>query len=320
MDIFNSSIELSRIVFLIGAVLALLYKKNIGITPGGIIVPGILASLLFTSYFAFLITLLSSVVCWIIYKLFISKFALSNRWTSLVCISLSVSIGLLVTLFSESFRFLSQEILLSSLVAPGLITIGAKKYGFDKTLLSTLIITAITSIIGLFLANIVPYQQLTSLSVQLAVYTPLTITYPFIVLPVSLIMAILTYYRFGIRSGGYLIAPFLAVVVLSSPVQAALIALGVALSYLAVKLIQKYTLIIGLERFVISLFCGYFVITILDYIAISVGIPGYRPSPIILIIAIAVLTNDLSLQPLRPSLKNGVGPSMILSLITRLAV
>lgn len=133
-------------------------------------------------------------------------------------------------------------------------------------------------------------------------------------------MSILAYYRFGIRSGGYLIAPFLAVVLFSSPIQALLMFTGVACSYLAIKLIQKYTLVIGLERFVLSLFCGYFIVTLIDYVAIYIGIPGYRPSPLIIIIAIAVLTNDLSLQPLVPSLRKGVIPNLLVSFITKLAV
>lgn len=51
--------------------------------------------------------------------------------------------------------------------------------------------------------------------------------------------------------------PFLAVLTVDAPFQVILIIIGIALSYFIVKLIQKYTLIIGLERFVVSLFCGY---------------------------------------------------------------
>jgi hypothetical protein len=320
VDLFRGSIELARIVFLVGAVFALLYKKRYGTTPGGIIVPGVLAGTLFRSFEAFILTLVSSLICWLIYKHLIARLALSNRWTSLVFISISVAIGLLLLSISNSQALFDQEVLLTSLVTPGLITISAKKYGLGKTFYATLLVTAVTAAIGLALSYAISYQQLTSMSVQLATYMPLTLTSPLIVLPVSLIMSILAYYRFGIRSGGYLIAPFIAVVIFSSPIQAALMFIGVACSYLAIRLIQKYTLVIGLERFVMSLFCGYFIVTIIDYIAIYIGIPGYRPSPLIIIIAIAVLTNDLSLQPLLPSLKKGVIPNLFVSFITKLAV
>ena len=320
MDLFRGSIELARIVFLVGAVLALLYKKRYGTTPGGIIVPGVLAGTLFGSFEAFLLTMASSFLCWLIYKHLIAKLALSNRWTSLVCISISVAVGLILLKISDSQVVFDQEVLLTSLVTPGLITISAKKYGLGKTFSATLLVTAATAAIGLALSYVIPYQQLTSMSVQLATYMPLSLTSPLIVLPISLIMSILAYYRFGIRSGGYLIAPFLAVVLFSSPIQALLMFTGVACSYLAIKLIQKYTLVIGLERFVLSLFCGYFIVTLIDYVAIYIGIPGYRPSPLIIIIAIAVLTNDLSLQPLVPSLRKGAIPNLLVSFITKLAV
>lgn len=320
MDVFSTSVDLVRIVFLLGAVLALIYKKKIGVTPGGIIVPGILAGIMFTSFVAFMFTIASTILCWVIYKFSIAKYALSNRWTSLTCISLSVVIGLLATSILGTYKLVDQEALLLSLVTPGLITISAKKYGFKSAAFGVLFVTAVTGALGLLLAKIIPYEQLTSLSVQLGVYTPLALTHPFIVLPISLISAILVYYRFGIRGGGYLIAPFLSVILLSSPFQAILVCIGVAASYLAITLIQKHTLIIGLERFVMSLFCGYFVVTLMDLLATTVNIEGYRTSPIILIIAIAVLTNDLCLQPLAKSLKKGVMPAFIMSFLARLAV
>lgn len=320
MDIFVSSIDLVRIVFLLGAVLALLYKKNMGVTPGGIIVPGTLVGILFTSFIAFIITIISSIACWLIYKRFIARFALSNRWTSLVSISLSASIGLILLSILGPSRFLDQETLLLSLVVPGLITISSKKYGLGRTMSATLLVTSATGIAGLALANIIPVSQLTSLSVQLAVYTPLVLTNPYLVLPVSLIAALLAYYRFGIRAGGYLIAPFLAVILLSSWIQALLVAASVALSYFIVAFIQRHTLIIGLERFVLSLFIGYFMVSLMDFLAISVNIVGYRPSALILITAIAVITNDLCLQKPRTTIKKGVAPALLLSCAARLAV
>ena len=129
MDLFRGSIELARIVFLVGAVFALLYKKRYGTTPGGIIVPGVLAGTLFGSFEAFLLTMASSFLCWLIYKHLIAKLALSNRWTSLVCISISVAVGLILLKISDSQVVFDHEVLLTSLVTPGLITISAKKYG-----------------------------------------------------------------------------------------------------------------------------------------------------------------------------------------------
>lgn len=321
MDIFGSSIDLMRLVFLFGAVAALVYKKKLGVTPGGVIVPGTLAGILFGSFEAFILVLISSVVCSLIYKLAFARFPLSKRWASLIIISISVTLGLATMAIAESAHVIGYEFLIFSLITPGLITISARNYGFGKVMFGALTVTALAAGVGLLLAALIPYEILSYLSVQLAAYTPLTLTNPYIVLPISLIISILVYYRYGLRGGGYLISPFLAAVLVNSPLQFALILAGVAISYLAMRLVQRYTLVIGLERFVLSLFCGYFVITLMDLLAVTVGLgDGYSPASLVLIIAIAVMTNDLCLQSPKETLKKGITPSMITSYVARLTV
>lgn len=320
MDAFSGSIDLARIVFLLGAVLALIYKKKFGITPGGIIVPGTLVGILSASFATFMIVMFTAALCTFLYKVLFSNYPLSRRWSSLINISMSVVLGLAFSALTGQLHIFDQEVMLFSLVVPGLISISAQKYSFMKVLFGTLSVTAACAVLGWGLSRIISYELLSSLSVQLAAYKPLALENPYLVLPISLIAAILVYFKFGIRGGGYLIAPFLAAVLASSPLQALLIAIGIGLSYLTVRLIQKYTLIIGLERFVVSLFCGYVVISLIDLYAVHFGIMNYRPAPLVLIIAVAVLTNDLTLQSLRTSLKKGVGPSMLISYLTRLAV
>lgn len=320
MEIFWSSIDLTRLVFLVGAVLALLYKKKFGVTPGGVIVPGVLTGILFVSVVAFFMTLASAMLCWLIYRLVFARWALDKRWAALITVSISVVLGLAMMLLVDATHLFHQELMLITLIVPGLMAISARKYHPGKVLIGALSVTAACYAIGWLLVLTLPYDLLTHLSVQLGTYTQLSLDNSYIVIPVSLIVSILIYYRFGIRGGGYLIAPFLAAVTFSSPIQAGLLAIGVALSYLAVRLVLRFTLMIGLERFVFSIFCGYIVITVLDIIATTVIIPGYRPAPLVLIIAIAVLTNDLSLQKLKPSLKNGLMPAQVVSHLARWAV
>lgn len=321
MDILEGSFDLVRAVFLIGAVLALLYKKKLGVTPGGVIVPGTLAGILFNSFAAFLLVLASSFVCLVLYKLLFGKYALAKRWSAFIIIGMSVSLGLGAMAFAGQTHVLSQEALILSLVTPGLITISARKYGFVKVTFGALTVTGLSCAAAWLLYTLLPYETLTYLSVHLAAYAPLTLTNPYVALPVSLAISLLMYYRFGVRSGGYLIAPFLATVVANSPLQALLIAAGIGLSYFIIQAIQKYTLAFGLERFVISLFLGYFVVTIIDLLAITVGLgEGYSPAPLVLIIAVAVIVNDLSLQAASRTLKKGVAPSLIASYIAKLAV
>lgn len=319
MDIFWSSVDLTRVVFLLGAVLALVYKKKFGVTPGGVIVPGTLAGILFASYVAFLVTIASAVMCYVIYKYTFGRYALERRWAALITISISTALGLALMWGLEVTHILSKELMLVTLVAPGLIAISARKYSPLKVAVGTLSVTAVCYAVGWALLSVIPVGLLTHLSVELDRYTQLSLTNPYLVLPLSLATSILVYYRFGIRGGGYLVAPFMAAVTFSSPIQGALLALGVALSYIAVRIALRYTLMIGLERFVFSLFCAFIVVTAMDLLAASVFIPGYRPSPLVLIIAVAVLTNDLSLQSLKISLKDGFMPVQLVSHLARWA-
>lgn len=319
MEFFLSSVDLVRLVFLIGAVLALVYKKKIGVTPGGIIVPGVLTGLLFTSFLAFIITLAATLICLGLYKITLGRYALSKRWTAFALISASVTLSLIATAIVESTHLLGHEIIAFSLVVPGLIAISANKYGVGKVLLGTLAVTAVCYLIAWVLILTIPYTLLSHTTVELGQYQQLSLTNPYITIPLSLITAIVLYIKFGIRSGGYLVAPFIAAVTFSSPIQAVMLLLGVAISTLLVRLALRFTLIIGLERFVFSIFCAYIMVGIMDAIAISVAIPGYRPAPLVLIVAVAILTNDLSLQPVGKTLKNGFAPSMLMAHLARFA-
>lgn len=320
MDFVTDSIELLRITFLLGAVLALICKKKFGITPGGIIVPGLLACILLTSFYAFLFTIFTSVICWVIYKLLFSSYAVSTRWSSLIIIAMSLILGTAELALLQKMDIGNIDIQTLSIIIPGLFTISAKRYGFSPALQSTLTVTLLTYLGGAFLATILPSALTSYLGVRLGGFDVLTLPNPLISPLISVGASVLIYFWFSIRSGGYMIAPFLVALLAVSPVQFALVLTGVLLSYLTIKMIQKYTLIIGLERFVMSLFCGYFVVSMLDFVAITIGIPNYQTAPLILIIAIAVITNDLSLLPLRKYLSKGLGPALLTSYLARVVI
>lgn len=320
MDILWSSVELTRAIFLIGAVFALLYKKRFGVTPGGIIVPGILACTLFASFTAFLVTLFTAAICYFLYQFTFGRFALDRRWSALILITMSTLIGLAEMWMLDSVSWLNQDLLLMTLVVPGLIAISARRYTLSKVALGMLSVTAVSYLIGWLLISIVPYGMATQLSVELSGYRQLSLDNPYFVIPLSLLISVLIYYRFGIRGGGYLIAPFIAAVTFSSPIQTLMLIIGIGLSYGLVKLALRFTLIIGLERFLLSLFCACAVVTFMDIIATMFAIPNYRPSALILIIAVAVCTNDLSIQSLKSSLKNGFGTSQAIAHLARWAV
>lgn len=318
MELYTYSVDLIRIVFLIGAVLSLVYKKRTGITPGGIVVPGFLAITLDISFLAFICTIGLAVVGRALYHLLFGSFALSTRLAVIANVTIAIILGAITTKIMASHHIAGQEFLMFSLIAPGLIAHNTRKYGLFDVMKGVLSVTAATYCAGWLLAMTLPHDMMSQLTVQLAAYKPLTLTDAYLTMGISLLTALALYSAFKLRAGGYLIMPFLAVIAFSSMTQFVLILAGVALSYLIVQLVQRQTLIIGLDRFIVSLFCGYFIVTLIDLAAAHWGIAHYRTSPLILIVAVAVLTNDLCLQPLKASLAKGVGPSMAVAMLTRM--
>lgn len=314
METFGESVELMRITFLFGALLALLYKKGTGITPGGIIVPAFLAIMLDTSFDLFIVLMLISVACTVLYRIFFSALALAHRWT--VIINIAMSTALLFGL-----QYLMQGLLpytdvtAFGYVLPGLI---ASACYYQKPWLvakATLLVTALTYSIGWLTFQLIPYAISSKLTVELASFEPVIISNPHVAIPLSLAAAGISYQFFNARSGGYLIAPVVAGLVAHSLFQFELFLLGVAVAYLLIATLLKYSLIVGLERFVLILFMSAALITGMDLFAISHEISSYHASPIILIIAMAVWINDLCLQPMKKSAGGGFSIPMISSFV-----
>jgi hypothetical protein len=319
MENFSSSVELIRLVFLLGAIFAIMYKKQYGVTPGGVIVPGTLAILLASSSSAFLITVAVTICTWFTYKAFLSKYALIGRWSTIANVIISVIFCLVAIALSDKHHDLDLHATLLSLIVPGLISASARKYGPMRVSTGLLITVSGTFIAGAILGQIIPHSLVDSVQEHMH-YPELTLSHPLVVLPVSLLTAIALYFKYRSRGAGYLISPFIAVVLTTSFIQSAMLAIAVLLSYATVKLSQRFTLIIGLDRFMLSLLCGYIAVSVMDIIASHYHISGYHSSALILIVAIAVLTNDLCLQPLRKSLAQGISPAILISYIAKVAI
>lgn len=295
MEMFTYSVDLARIVFLIGALLAMLYKKRLGVTPGGIIVPAFLALLLDQSVAWFAGILAVALATRYIYKLAFESFALSKKWMIFTNISISaLLVVVLQILFLDTLP--SVEAATFGFVIPGLISANSVRYGLGKVMQATLLVTAGAFAAGVALAELLPFGWSTYLTSQLSGFAPLKMTHPQIYLPAGLVVTGLTLWQFGTRTGDYLLAPFLAVLAMVAPLQMAMFALGVALSYLIVQLAVKYSLIAGLERFMLCLFTSAFMVSLTDLLAVRLDLTGYRSTGVLLMVAMGVIVNDLCLQ------------------------
>lgn len=304
MDSFNDSVELVRITFLFGAVLAMLYKKSTGITPGGVIVPAFLALILDRSFAWFSVILLISVVCTILYKLLFSFLALTRHWTVIINIAMGAMLTLgLQYLMGELLPY--TDITAFGFVLPGLIASANYYQNPLQVAKATLSVTALTYCFGWLLYSIIPYAFSSKLAVQLASFEPVVIAHPYIAIPLSLVSVAISYYVFNARSGGYLIAPIVSGLASNSLAQFGLFFGGVILAYVLVNTLLRYSLVVGLERFVFILFLCTAIVTTIDMYAVTTHLHGYRAAPLITIIAMAVWVNDLCLQQFKKSAGGG---------------
>jgi hypothetical protein len=294
MDLFGHSLELTRLVFLTGAVLAMLYKRSSGVTPGGIIVPAFLALALDISFIWFCLLVLIGVITRLIYQRFFEVYALPRTKVVLINIAISTVLVMLSQIAMAS-RLPTLEIIEFGFVIPGLIAGNAVAYGLSRVLYGTLIVTALTYSIGYLYFVTIPFNLATKLSVQLSEFTPFTLEGKYFMLVASLALAAFVVYTTKVRVGGYLIAPVLLALMVNSFVQFATYALATFFCYLFVKAILKRSLIIGLERFLLCLLVSALAVTTIDIMTVTLSLESFQISPIVFMVAMAVIVNDLCL-------------------------
>lgn len=304
MELFTPSVDLARIVFIIGAVLAMLYKKKLGITPGGIVVPAFLALMLDQSYIWFGSILIISLLTRLVYRYTLEPRALPRQWQVFANISISAVLVLLA-----QFLFLKRLPLVEAaafgFVIPGLIGVNSVRYGTVKVLGGALAVTALTYAIGWALAMAVPSGIATALTAQLGAFEPLELGNPFIYLPAGLLVTGLTMWRFGARTGGYLLAPFLGLLASQSWLQFVAFIAGVGVSYGILQLVLRYSLIVGLERFLVALLLAACMVTLTDLAAVRLALEHYFATSMVLMVAMGVIVNDLCLRRNKlPTLRN----------------
>ena len=309
------TLELGRIVFLVGALVALNYKSRVGVTPGGIIVPGIFALLLFTGIVPFIYLLLMGWLCHILSKYLFRRFALTRPLYNALTVFLSALLHVIAFYLFPEIRLFNQELLIMSVVVPGLTAINMNKYGVKKVIVSILLCSIVAYMFGALVQAIIPLQLLSEGTFRLGNYKDFPIRYMvLLVLPV-LALEIFVLYKFKLKSGGYTALAIIAIITILSPIQAIMIILSIILCVISVKLAMKFTDIIGLEKFVLCLVFAYFLVTVMDTIAMNFNLGDYRVSAAIIMTSIAIIANDLCVQPIKETLAKATIPVYIFAVI-----
>ncbi|MGE8081678.1 poly-gamma-glutamate biosynthesis protein PgsC [Peribacillus loiseleuriae] len=133
------------IALVVGVILSLFYAEKTGVIPAGLVVPGYLA-LVFTSPLFLLVTLLISLLTFLIVTKVVTRFTIlygRRKFTAML------TVGILLKLIFDYFYSLVVPIEVVGLAAigvivPGLIANTIQKQGVFPTLSSTLLLTAST--------------------------------------------------------------------------------------------------------------------------------------------------------------------------------
>ena len=312
------SFELTRLLFVGGGLLALIYKRKVGVTPGGIILPGLLAIMLYNNVLAVGLTLLLAVICWLIAEHTIYRFVLDSRMATLLVMVLSIALtlGCRAIFGLDLLHFTTVELAIPTFIIPGLFASTAHKYGLLRTGFGMLLVSAAVYLVAILLAQIIPISLLTQSSSELAHYLRFSLKNVYIVLPISLVLETVLVYFFRVRAGGYAVMPMFASYIVTAPIQGLMLLGSIALTFLVVWLVLKTTKVVGLERFVCCLFMGFICVSAMDMIASATTVPNYMTAAITPIIIIAVVANDLLIDPVK-NLSLGVAPAALAASVVR---
>lgn len=302
MSIFES-IELTRITFLIGIVLALLFRKRFGFNAGGIVAPGFLAITLSSSLWLFLVTFGMSFVVYYLYMATFDKKALRGRYSVLIKMVYSILLMAISTWFLGLFFDVSGELI--GYVAPGLIAASYRKYEVKNVAIGTLLVTAATYLLGLLLGIILPDQYLTYIKTQSESLglTPFELEHRLIHFVFALIVGIATYHFSKARIGGLIILPMIGALLLD-PLNFIIFAALVVVILMIVKFVQSFSHLIGLERFAFATVISVILVWIVELSLLSLNV-GFSPlllSALYLPVAVGVWVNDLSIQGVKKSI------------------
>lgn len=308
---FSYSLELTRLVFVAGLFYAVFYKRFTHVTPGGIISGALLAIALDQSVAWFFTLLFLSAIVAISYRLIFKSKALTTREQTFTHVMLSVlfvAIAHMLMFQNENF-----ELFLPGYVVPGLIALMYNKYKVKDVLIGLNFCVIATYATGVALAKLIPYHFTTELSTIQSGYDT---SFNMSVLPILLVISSLISYAIykvtNARSGGIIIATFIAFMLIWSPIQAALFFAATAITYGIIQLLLRYTAIIGVERFAATALVAVATTTALESIAYHLNIDSsFARSVLLLPIIVSIWVNELNLT--RDHVKLALNTGMVLA-------
>jgi hypothetical protein len=296
-----SSPEIQRLSLAIGSLLALAWKDRLGILPGGIIVPGFLTNLLLLSpWWGFLVLGIGYLSQWI-YQHWLERLEHQRRLPMYILGVLSLGISTPCAFAVIQLGLLPASIdSISGSLLPGVIAFNLHRQGWRPVTQGMLLTTAAT--LGLTLAVVVVgitlfradfnflqryYVHSGNIHIQVKAVQFL----------ITLILGMMIYQRTQIRPGGYVVAPIAAALLLH-PLSAVMFVIGCISVDWMIQVISQRSLMIGLNRYVVSLLLSTGYVWTMELLLIQAGVQAlpFQANHILVIIAILSYANDLTLH------------------------
>lgn len=289
--------EIQRIALIVGAIVAINYKNIYNITPGGIIIPGVSIVLFLMSPIWYLTVILLSFLVFWIYNRFLKKANYKRRTPMYVLSALSIGIAHPIWIAYSQMGILDPTLdSLSGSLVPGIIAFTCTRQKMKAVFQGLFITTFLTGTIVVTiyaLGTNIFGLEFDTLQEVFQGKDRLRIEFPLIQFYIILAIGYWFYRRAQIRTGGYIVAPAAAQLLLQ-PISAVIFLIGCFVVYVTTKAICEASLSVGLNRYSLALCLSTIFVWGTEIIIIHIDstILPFQGSSFLAIIAMLSYVND----------------------------
>ena len=292
--------EIQRFSLAIGSLLALFWQQRNGITPGGIIVPGILTNLFLVSpLWCLAVIAMAYLIQWI-YQRWFERLQHQRRRPMYILGVLSLLISTPLALAALQLGVIAGSLdgITGSLL-PAVIAFNLHRQNWRPVSKGMLVVTTGTLLFTLTIVVIgsalfrIDFNELNQYyrhvsSIQLHAKS--------IQFLIALLVGMAIYKRTHQRPGGYVVAPMAAALLLE-PLSAAMFVVGCLSVEQLVRAISAHSLIVGLNRYVVALLLSIAFVWSVEVLFIQLGMDAlpFQGNHILVVIAILSYANDVVL-------------------------
>ena len=275
---YSMSDELARLTIILGIVVSTIIYKRSGLTLGGVIVCGYLA-LFINQPLHIIVTLVIAYLTYqIVYKLLQKRFMLNGRKLFEIEILVGLVFQVLWIVVIRLFRTTTADLTFLygiGFVLPGVIAHDMGRQGARNTIGSILLGLSIVALIIfplMAIEELLPNLWLRTSSPLLRTQ-PYTYTYPIQLLPIAIIVSVLidllAYSKFNMRSGGFVTAAYLALFS-ARPLDLIFVIVASILTFIFVQLLtSRYMLAFGRTKLGVMILSGVVISWVLEIMIIN---------------------------------------------------